>query len=155
MTTKKKVKKSMVIDEAAIRKLADLMEEKNLNEVEITEQLQSIRVSRAAKTQQSTDLIEPPKQTFNEPQTRSESSLNDANNAVTSPMVGVVYTRPEPNSSDFISVGDTLKEGDTLFLIEAMKVFNPILAPKTGKVSRILVNNGTPVEYGEPLVILE
>jgi len=155
MTIKKKATKSMVIDEAAIRKLADLMEEKNLNEVEITEQSQSIRVSRAAKTQHSTNLIDPPKQPVKETLTQNESSLNDASNAVNSPMVGVVYTRPEPNSSDFISVGDTIKEGDTLFLIEAMKVFNPILAPKTGKVSRILVNNGTPVEYGEPLVIVE
>jgi acetyl-CoA carboxylase biotin carboxyl carrier protein len=155
MAIKKKVTKSMAIDEAAIRKLANLMEEKNLTEVEVTEDSRSIRVSRATKIQQSTDIVNQPKQVLSEPLTHSESHLDDFNNAVTSPMVGVIYTRPEPNSSDFISVGDTLQEGDTLFLIEAMKVFNPIIAQKTGKVGRILVTNGTPVEYGEPLVIIE
>lgn len=74
---------------------------------------------------------------------------------LTSPMVGVVYTTAEPNAPPFVKVGDNVKVGDTLLLIEAMKVFNPIKAPRAGRISRILVSNGVPVEYGEPLLIIE
>ena len=70
-------------------------------------------------------------------------------------MVGVCYTKPEPDQAPFFKVGDEVEEGDTVLLIEAMKVFNPIKAPRAGKVSRILVSNGTPVEFGEPLLIIE
>jgi acetyl-CoA carboxylase biotin carboxyl carrier protein len=74
---------------------------------------------------------------------------------VTSPMVGVVYTTPEEGADPFVKVGDRVNAGQTLVLIEAMKVFNPIVAPKPGVVTRILVTGGTPVEYGEPLLIVE
>ncbi|MCH8835449.1 MAG: acetyl-CoA carboxylase biotin carboxyl carrier protein, partial [Proteobacteria bacterium] len=74
---------------------------------------------------------------------------------VTAPMVGVVYTAPEPDEPPFVNVGDTVAEGQTLLLIEAMKVFNPITAPRAGKVARILIGSGTPVEFGEPLLIIE
>ena len=70
-------------------------------------------------------------------------------------MVGVVYTSPDPNSAPFVQIGDQVTEGQTLFLIEAMKVFNPIVAPKAGKVARILVDTETPVEFGEPLAVIE
>jgi acetyl-CoA carboxylase biotin carboxyl carrier protein len=70
-------------------------------------------------------------------------------------MVGVVYTAPEPGAPEFVKVGDTVATGDTLLLIEAMKVFNPIDAPHPGRVSRIFVTGGMPVEYGEPLMIIE
>ena len=79
----------------------------------------------------------------------------DIANAVTSPMVGVVFTGPEPDAPPFINAGDEVTEGQTLLLIEAMKVFNPITAPKAGKVTEILITNGAPVEFGEPLLILE
>jgi acetyl-CoA carboxylase biotin carboxyl carrier protein len=75
--------------------------------------------------------------------------------AVTSPMVGTVYTSPEPDTPAFISEGDTVKAGQTLFIVEAMKVMNPITAPKAGKISTILVQNAQPVEFGEALVIVE
>ena len=81
--------------------------------------------------------------------------LSNHPGAVTSPMVGVCYLSPDPKSEAFCSEGDTVKEGDTLLLIEAMKVFNPIAAPKSGTVKRILISDGTPVEFGEPLVIIE
>ena len=74
---------------------------------------------------------------------------------VPSPMVGVVYTSPDPDTPVYVKVGDQVAEGDTILLIEAMKVFNPIRAPKAGKVTRILVNGGSPVEFGEPLMIIE
>ena len=70
-------------------------------------------------------------------------------------MVGVVYTSSDPDSPAFVKVGDTVSEGKTLLLIEAMKVFNPILAPKAGRISQILISGGSPVEFGEPLVIIE
>ena len=75
--------------------------------------------------------------------------------AVTAPMVGVVYLAPEPGSPPFIKPGDTVSEGETLLLIEAMKTFNPVRAPRGGRVSRILVADKIPVEFGEDLVILE
>jgi len=75
--------------------------------------------------------------------------------AVTSPMVGTVYLAPEPGASAFVKVGDTVKEGQTLLIVEAMKTMNHIPAPKSGTVKRILVDDGTPVEYGTPLMIVE
>jgi len=70
-------------------------------------------------------------------------------------MVGVVYTSPEPGTPPFVNVGDTVAAGDTVLLIEAMKVFNPIQAPHAGRIARVFVANGVPVEYGEPLMIIE
>jgi acetyl-CoA carboxylase biotin carboxyl carrier protein len=75
--------------------------------------------------------------------------------AVTSPMVGTVYLRPEPGAAPFVSVGDAVKEGQTLLIVEAMKTMNQIPAPKAGKITRILVEDASPVEYGSPLVIIE
>lgn len=76
-------------------------------------------------------------------------------NAVKSPMVGVVYLSSNPNSPNYVKVGDTVNEGDTLCLIEAMKTFNPVKAPHGGKVVKILVETGDPIEYGEPLIVIE
>jgi acetyl-CoA carboxylase biotin carboxyl carrier protein len=75
--------------------------------------------------------------------------------AVNSPMVGTVYVAPEPGANPFVKVGDTVKEGQTLLLIEAMKTMNPIRAPKAGKIAQVLVTNAAPVEYGEVLLIIE
>ena len=75
--------------------------------------------------------------------------------AVTSPMVGTVYVAPQPEAAAFVKVGDTVAEGQTLLLIEAMKTMNPIRAPRAGKVSQIFITNAAPVEYGEVLLILE
>lgn len=75
--------------------------------------------------------------------------------AIKSPMVGVVYTSPEPNSAPYVSVGDTVSADQTLFLVEAMKTFNPVKAPRSGKVVQILVSDRSPVEYDQPLLILE
>lgn len=76
-------------------------------------------------------------------------------NAVKSPMVGVVYLSSNPNSPNYVKVGDAVNEGDTLCLIEAMKTFNPVKAPHSGKVVKILVETGDPIEYGEPLIVIE
>ena len=76
-------------------------------------------------------------------------------NAITSPMVGTVYLSPEPKAKAFIKQGQTIKKGDTLLIIEAMKTFNPIKSEKTGKVEKILVNDAEPVEFGQPLVVIK
>jgi acetyl-CoA carboxylase biotin carboxyl carrier protein len=75
--------------------------------------------------------------------------------AVTSPMVGTVYLQAEPGSEPFVSIGDKITEGQTILIVEAMKTMNQIPAPKSGKVARILVEDGTPVEFGTPLIIIE
>ena len=76
-------------------------------------------------------------------------------NAITSPMVGTVYLSPDPKSNAFIKQGQSVKKGDTLFIIEAMKTFNPIKAQKSGKVEKILVNDAEPVEFGQPLIVIK
>ena len=76
-------------------------------------------------------------------------------NAITSPMVGTVYLSPDPKAQAFIKQGQSVKKGDTLLIIEAMKTFNPIKSQKTGKIEKILVNDAEPVEYGQPLVVIK
>ena len=74
--------------------------------------------------------------------------------AVKSPMVGTAFLAPEPDSANFVAVGDTVKKGDTLLIVEAMKVMNPITAPSDGTVQQLLIGNGEPVEFGQPLVVV-
>ena len=85
----------------------------------------------------------------------AETDYSKHPGSVKSPMVGVVYLSSDPNSPNYVKVGDTVAEGDTVCLIEAMKTYNPVKAHKGGKVSKILVESGDPVEYGEPLVVIE
>ncbi len=141
--------KATDIDADAVRKLADLLHETGLTEIEYTHDDWSLRVSKGATAMAATPMaIAPAAET-----PAAEQGMPAG--AITSPMVGVVYTSPDPESADFIKEGDTVKEGDTLLLVEAMKVFNQITAPRAGTVKRILVTSGTPVEFGEPLLILE
>jgi len=86
---------------------------------------------------------------------KEEEDFTNSPNAVKSPMVGVVYLSSNPNSPTYVKEGDTVVAGDTVCLIEAMKTFNPVKAHKGGRVTRILVETGEPVEYGEPLIIIE
>jgi acetyl-CoA carboxylase biotin carboxyl carrier protein len=87
--------------------------------------------------------------------TPAAAPVSDSSNALKSPMVGTVYLFPEPGAKPFVNVGDTVSEGQTLVIIEAMKVMNPIAATKAGKVTRICVENGQPVEYDQPLVVID
>ena len=141
--------KATDIDADAVRKLADLLHETGLTEIEYTHDDWSLRVSKGATAVAATPVaiaaaVDAP---------AAEQGVPAG--AITSPMVGVVYTSPDPESADFVKEGDAVKEGDTLLLVEAMKVFNQITAPRAGTVKRILVTSGTPVEFGEPLLILE
>ena len=145
------------IDEELVKNLTRLLEENNLTDLEYGRDGWHIRVSRGGgvtvseSRRGSLDADTSPGAAPGP----DASSAADNPNAVTSPMVGVVFTGPDSDSPPFVKPGDEVTEGQTLLLIEAMKVFNPITAPKSGRVTEILVANGAPVEFGEPLLILE
>lgn len=142
------------IDSESVRALATLLDETNLTEIEYSVGDVRIRVVRQVQT---VAYQAAPAPAAALPQALPAAGANEADHpgAVTSPMVGVSYLAPEPGAAKFINPGDTVAEGQTLMLIEAMKTFNPIRAPRGGKVTRILVTDGQPVEFGEPLVIIE
>ena len=146
------------IDPDAIRMLAAVLTETGLSEIEISDKDSSIRVVRGGTAAIGAPTTSPaaaaPAQTP-AGAGASEADLAAHPGAVASPMVGVAYLSPEPGSPAFVSVGQTVTAGQTLLLIEAMKTFNQIKAPKAGTVARVLVSNGSPVEYGEVLMILE
>jgi acetyl-CoA carboxylase biotin carboxyl carrier protein len=156
MSKSDKSPQSPTVDGDLVRQLAQLLEETGLNEIEYGQDDWHIRVSGGktivAAGPVATQAAGPA------PVTADGSDDEDLSNypgMITSPMVGVVYTSSDPDTPAFVKVGDTVEAGDTLLLIEAMKVFNPIRAAKAGKVTRILVNSGMPVEFGEPLMIVE
>jgi acetyl-CoA carboxylase biotin carboxyl carrier protein len=143
------------IDESLLRKLSTIMDETGLTEVEYSVEGTNIRLSKlgghafSASTSTLADLVPVAKTT----QIASDAESHPG--VVKSPMVGVAYTSSDPDTPTFIKVGDNVSEGQTLLLIEAMKVFNPILAPKSGRIIQVLITSGSPVEFGEPLVIIE
>ena len=144
------------IDEALIRRLASLLEETGLGEIEYSEGDRRIRVTGRAGIAQVAPPPAPAASPRPEtPQDSSESPEKEAEGAVVAPMVGTVYLSPEPGAPPFVKPGDTVDSGDTLVLIEAMKTFNPVRAPRAGKVVRVLISDAAPVEYGEVLMILE
>jgi acetyl-CoA carboxylase biotin carboxyl carrier protein len=145
---------SFDIDADAIRKLADLMNETGISEVEIAEGDRSIRVSRAAPMT-SHVRVEAGSAAPAASQPAAAPAPANHPGVVTSPMVGTAYLQPEPGAPSFVSVGDLVRVGDTLVIIEAMKVMNPIKAPHGGVVTQILISDGQPVEYGEPMLIIE
>ncbi len=144
------------IDEDLVRQLTRLLEETGLTEIEYGRDGWHIKVKGGVKMVAATPHL-PASHGPGPAQASGEDDPDtiDLTNAVTSPMVGVVFTGPDPEAPPFIKAGDEVKEGQTLLLIEAMKVFNPITATKSGRVTEILISNGSPVEFGEPLLILE
>ena len=138
------------IDAAAVRELAQLLKETGLTEIEIEHNGARIRVSRGAGPAVAAPA---PAATAPAPAAAASPSGPPAG-AVPSPMVGTVYLSPEPGKPVFISLGKTVKEGDTLFIVEAMKTMNAITAPKGGTVLEINVADGTPVEFGQTLCVI-
>jgi len=142
------------IDTDSIRKLAKLLEETGLGEVEYAEGDRKIRISAGSKH------TLPPAPVHHvaapvpveAPQASEKSAVTGT--PVSSPMVGTVYLASGPDTPPFVKTGDTVKQGDTLLIIEAMKVMNPIKAPKGGKIVEILVSNASPVEFGETLLVI-
>ncbi len=140
----------MGVDEALIRRLAALLQETGLGEIEYSEGDLRIRIARAGAGAPA--AASPALAAAVEVEASDDHAPEDA---VTAPMVGTVYVSPEPGAAPFVRPGDVVTEGQTLLLIEAMKTFNPIRAPRAGRVMRVLVADTTPVEYGEVLIILE
>jgi acetyl-CoA carboxylase biotin carboxyl carrier protein len=147
------------IDGKIIRELADIMNETGLGEIELSNGDHRLRVSRGSTG--ATVVAAAPAPVALAPAQAAapaDAPAADAGNhpgTVKSPMVGTAYLAPEPTAADFISVGDTVAQGQTLLIVEAMKTMNPIPAPKGGKVIEILIENEGPIEFGQPLVIIE
>lgn len=147
-------KKTAEFDPDLVRELASLLSETGLSEIEYALGDLRVRVARNAQPVASVPAVGAHMTAAAAPAREADAVL-DHPGLVTSPMVGVVYTTAEPSQPPFVRVGDAVEAGATVLLIEAMKVFNPIKAPHAGIVTRILVSNGVPVEYGEPLLIIE
>jgi len=145
------------IDASAIRELAGLLDETGLTEIEIEHGGSRIRVSRQATASAAHHVVAAPAAVPVGPTAEVPAPAAHKGppaGAVPSPMVGTVYVAPEPGKSAFVKVGDTVKEGDTLFIVEAMKTMNPIAAPRSGKVTEICVHDAQPVEFGQTLLVI-
>jgi acetyl-CoA carboxylase biotin carboxyl carrier protein len=147
------------IDQGLIRDLANILNETDLTEIEVEQDDLRIRVSRAGTPQYVQAPLAAPAAAYAAPAAAAAAApvvdARNNKNAVTAPMVGTAYLSPAPGSRAFIEVGATVKEGQTILIIEAMKTMNQIPAPRSGKVTEILVQDASPVEYGEPLIIIE
>jgi acetyl-CoA carboxylase biotin carboxyl carrier protein len=137
------------VDDVLVRKLSALLNETGLAEIEYTDGEKSIRLTRGGSATQHVAVHHAP------PVAPVAAAPAKAEGAVTSPMVGTVYLSPQPGAKAFTTVGSKVKAGDTLAIIEAMKVMNSIKAPKGGTVTEILVQDAQPVEFGQPLVVIE
>ncbi len=152
------------MDMRKIRKLIELIKETGIAEIEIREGEESVRISREVSRANASPVIyqAPPQVAVNAPEAYAQQApaakTEDATankHSVKAPMVGTVYLSPSPGSKSFVEVGQTVKVGDTLCLIEAMKMFNQIEADKSGKIAAILVDTGVPVEFNQPLFVIE
>lgn len=157
------IKMANPIDTKVISKLAEILDKNQLTGLNYEDENCKISLSRelggafvpayapaTTPVSQQTAAVSAPVE-----EVKEEIDYTNSPNAVKSPMVGVVYLSSNPNSPTYVKVGDSVTEGDTVCLIEAMKTFNPVKAHKSGKVTKVLVEAGDPVEYGEPLVIIE
>jgi len=152
-----KTRAKFPLDEETIRRLATILTETGLSEIEIEADDQRIRVARRAATMEVAAAPPPAPATpaAAAPGGETSAKLSTSANAITSPMVGTVYLAPEPGADNFVKLGDRVRAGETLLIIEAMKVMNRLEAPKAGTVTAILVEDGQPVEFGEPLLVVE
>ncbi|RAI58578.1 acetyl-CoA carboxylase biotin carboxyl carrier protein [Roseicella frigidaeris] len=155
-------------DPEAIRALAQILKDTDLTEIELVEKDSRIRVARTLPPAPAMQMAWPAglpqaapapaaPAAMASPAPAAEESIDLAKHPglVASPMVGVAYLAPEPGQPPFVALGSRVTQGQTLLLVEAMKTFNQIKAPRAGTVTRILIETGTPVEYGEPLMIVE
>ena len=150
---------AMRIDVDLVRQLAQLLDDTQLTEIEVEDGGRKIRIARTAAAVASA-VHYAPAPVASAPAAASApaeivASPAAAINAVKSPMVGTAYLSPNPEAKPFVSVGDSVAAGDTLLIVEAMKVMNPILAPSAGRVTAVLVTSGQPVEFDQPLVVVE
>lgn len=154
--------KKSSIDQDLVRDLATILTETDLTEIEIEQDDLRIRVSRGGNVvPQTVQAYAPPSAPAAAPSPApaatapAAEATGNANNAVSSPMVGTAYLSPSPEALPFVEIGQSVSEGQTVMIIEAMKTMNQIPAPRAGKVTAILVEDAQPVEYGEPLLVIE
>ena len=156
-------KKSVSADIKLVKDLAKILNDTELTEIELEKGSLKIRVAQNGGQIVQSAVAPAPiaapapatSQPVAAPAAKTEKADAGAHpGAVKSPMVGTVYTRPSPDADTFVSVGDKVKEGDTIVLVEAMKTFNPIIAPRSGKIEEVLVEDSQPVEFGEALFII-
>jgi len=148
------------MDTEFVRKLAEILEENDLGEIELADGDRKIRIARPTVTYAAAPMAVPAGTSPVAAASPSAappaaSDLAKHAGAVKSPMVGTAYLAPEPGKPNFVSIGDKVTAGQTVLIIEAMKTFNPIKAPKAGTVTQILIENAQPVEFGEALMIVE
>ncbi len=159
-STPAKDKKDSRIDQQMIRDLAELLNETGLTEIEWNEGSLKVRVAKTAPAVSAPVYAAAPAASAGvsagaaAPAAAADDTASHPG-AVKSPMVGTVYTAPDPNSAPFVSVGSVVNAGQTLLIVEAMKTMNPITAPKGGRVTRILIENQQPVEFGQVLLVIE
>jgi acetyl-CoA carboxylase biotin carboxyl carrier protein len=146
--------KKKIVDKELIRELADLLNETGLSEIEVEHDEIRIRVARTLQAAPMAMHVATPQAVAAAPAAPTPVSAEHPG-TVPSPMVGTAYLAPEPGGKPFVDVGDTVREGQTLLIVEAMKTMNQIPSPRAGKITRIMVEDGQPVEYGEPLMIIE
>lgn len=156
MSAKKETGEGMNVDIKLVRDLAAILEKAGLTEIEVEDGDRKIKVARGGGTYVSAPVSVAPAAApaAAAPAAAPAAPVDDHAGAQKSPMVGTVYLAPEPGSPNFISVGDKVAVGDTLLIVEAMKVMNPITAEASGTVKAILVENGQPIEFDQPLVMI-
>ena len=150
--------KNQIIDEEikqAIKELTNMLEELNLSEIQIeNDKIGKVKVARNNYKQQIPNISTNQEKTDND--AKNENLINeDEENIIKSPMVGTIYLQPAPDSDPFIKTGDKVKKGQTLLIVEAMKTMNDIVADKNGTIKEILVKNEQPVQFDDPLIIIE
>ena len=149
------------MDTEFVRKLAEILEERDLGEIELADGDRRIRIARPKVTYATAPMPAPATSAPAAGAPTAAAAAAGAGDlakhpgAVKSPMVGTAYLAPEPGKPNFVAVGDKVTAGQTLLIIEAMKTFNPIKAPKAGTVTQIVIDNAQPVEFGEALMIVE
>jgi acetyl-CoA carboxylase biotin carboxyl carrier protein len=150
---------ALQVDTDLVRQLAQLLNESDLSEIEVQDGVRRIVVKRKLAGSPGPAVYSGPAATpapqAAAPSPAPELPVQDHPGTVRSPMVGTVYLAGEPGAKPFAAPGDKVSEGDTLVIIEAMKVMNPITAPRSGTVRSLLVSNGQPVEYDQPLVVID
>ena len=146
----------LTIDSELVRTLATLLAETGLSEIEYAVGDRRIRVARAAASVSlAVPPSAPPLAISAAPNQEAPASPAEHPGAVKAPMVGTVYLAPQPEAPAFVKLGDIIAEGQVLLIIEAMKVMNQIRSPRAGRLARVLVEDGAPVEYGEALMVIE
>ena len=148
---------AMQVDMKLVRQLAELLNETGLSEIEVEDSDRKIKVARQLQAAASVQVATPAAIAAAPASAPAAPTPAPADHpgAIKSPMVGTAYLSASPEAAAFVSIGASVAEGDTLIIIEAMKVMNPIIAPRAGKVTAILVANGQPIEFDQPLVVIE